>query len=387
MEEFDGQEQHGRPRMLVLAGPNGSGKSTVTRGLEKSGQMPENYINADDIAKALDKPIADGATRDRYAAVIAPGLPELPWYAQVWNMGAKLTPETISSRLEQGEGNVNLRNGYAAILAEDQRKESLRGGGDFAFETVMSTQGKLAMFDEAHGKGYDVDMVFVTTESSLINKQRVLNRVQEGGHAVDPDKIVERYNRAMGMLPAALERVDTASVFDNSHEKPVLIARKENGHIVFPEVNMANGEQQAAVREFQTGIREKIEARQHDFESLTGQYAERTGKPIERTSVEQGAETYGRVVAITDHHVLQYDRENEKFVAHDRTLMTPGVIPNLQHAMDESRDVMVHYAYGGDSKLVDQNKALHHTPDLTQASLDKYMFDPSSREEPKPRHM
>jgi predicted ABC-type ATPase len=392
MEEFGGQEQHDRPKMVVLAGPNGSGKSTVTRGLKESGQFPDNYVNADDIAKTLEGPIADKATRDRYAAIIAPNMPDLPLAARVFLNGprhgfdARFSQETIAGRLEAGETRDDLRNAYAAILADDQRKQSMRGGGDFAFETVMSTQGKLAMFDEAHSKGYDVDMVFVTTEHSSINRQRVLNRVQEGGHAVDPDKIVERYNRAMGMLPAALERVDTASVYDNSHKDPVLIAKKENGVITFPEVNMENPELQKAVRDFQGNLREKVENRQQDYAGLTENFADRTHKPIERSSVEQGSESYGRVVSITDHHVLQYDRENDKYVAHDRTLMTPGVMPSLQKAMEEGRDVTVAYNYGSDSKLTDQSKSLNQTM-MSQRELDQYMFDPGSREEPKPKQM
>ncbi len=387
MEDFNGQEQHGRPRMVVLAGPNGSGKSTVTKGLMEDPHFPKDrYVNADDIAKRLEQPILDQETRREYAKAIQPNMPELPLLGKVWYMGSRMSEEHIATELERGVSNVDMRNGFAAILAENTRKTELGHGNNFAFETVMSTQGKLAMFDEARGKGYDVDMVFVTTEHSAINQQRVLNRVAQGGHAVDPEKIAERYNRAMHMLPAALERVDTASVYDNSHERQMLIARKENGVISYPPVNMDDPAQQKAVRDFQGNLREKVENRQHDFDDLTENFAKRANKPIERSSVEQGSESYGRIVSITGQHVLQYDRENDKYVAHDRTLMTPGVIPNLQKAMEESRDVTVAYNYGPDSKLTDQSKTLDKTL-IGNKELDQYLFDPSSREEPKPKQM
>lgn len=416
MEDFDGMEQAGRPKMVVLAGPNGSGKSTVTRGLMEDPHFPKDrYVNADDIAKRLEQPIEDAETRRRYAAVIEPNMPELPLVGKIWYMGSRMSEEQIATELGRGVSNVDQRNGFAAILADDARKAELRGGHDFAFETVMSTQGKLAMFDEARGKGYDVDMVFVTTESSLINQQRVLNRVAQGGHAVDPDKIAERYNRAMHMLPAALQMVETASVYDNSFHTPVLIAKKERGEIVFPEVTMPTMEDMqkrpelrkegplgawyvssmwqsdwAEAREGITGlqnrIRENVQAQQHDFDTLHDRYA-KADKPMARADIQNGSETAGRVVEVTDRHVLQFDRENNRYVAHDRTLLTPGVIANLQEAQVSGKDVTIAYNYGPDSKLVDQNKTLNKTPELTQASLDQYLFDPSSREEPKPRQL
>ncbi len=405
MEDFNGMEELGKPKMVVLAGPNGSGKSTVTRGLRQSEEFPHNYINADDITKTLEAPVADRATRDRYAAIIEPNMPDLPWYAQIAKLEKRLTQEEVGGYLAGGVERTDLRNAFGAILADDQRKQALAGHGDFAFETVMSTQGKLAMFDEARNKGYDVDMVFVTTESSLINRQRVLNRVQEGGHAVEPEKIVERYNRAMGMLPAALGMVDTASVYDNSYSHPVLVATKQNGVITFPELQAPKYEHDptkpgsrdlaewshkeewdSQLRDMSQWVKEKIqapvEARQASMDSLKD-----THKNIEHASIEDKSATHGRIVLINDVHVLQYDREREKFVVHDRSLLTPGVIPALESARDSGKDVNIAYEYGPDSKLVDQNKALHQTPELTQASLDKYMFDPSSREEPKPRHI
>ena len=65
MEDFP------QPRMVVLAGPNGSGKSTVTKGLEQDERFPKLYLNADVIAKELEKPVG----RVRFAHADASGLP------------------------------------------------------------------------------------------------------------------------------------------------------------------------------------------------------------------------------------------------------------------------------------------------------------------------
>ncbi len=404
MEDFNGLEQADKPKMVVLAGPNGSGKSTVTKGLREAPEFPGNYINADDVAVTLRQPDNDAESRQHKAAIIEPNMPDLPWYAQIAKFEKRLTQDEIAGYLENGVERTDLRNAFAAILADDKRKESLRGGEDFAFETVMSTQGKLAMFDEARNKGYDVEMVFVTTESAEINKQRVLNRVQQGGHNVDPDKIVERYNRAMTMLPAALEMVDSAEVYDNTFSKPMLVARKRDGVVEFPELEAPalvgprgpvgsqdldawlDKEEQAAqlheVNEWvRTTIREPVEARQKSFADIQEKFP-----GAQRASIEQGSEVYGRVLAINDVHVLQHDRDNNRYVVHDRSTLSPGLVAKLETAMHDAKDVTVAYNYGSDSKLVDQSKTLDKTI-MGRHELDQYLFDPGSREEPKPKQM
>lgn len=402
MEDFPQQQQaqDRAPRMTILAGPNGSGKSTVTAGLMQDPEFPaQRYVNADDIARTLERPIADPDTRRAYAQTIAPNMPELPALGKIWYMGSRMSEGQIETELERGVSNTQMRNAFAAILADDQRKQYVAADNkaDFAFETVMSTQGKLALFDEAKKNGFQVDMVFVTTEDAAINQQRVLNRVAQGGHGVDPDKIAERYHRAMDMLPAALQMVDTASVYDNSHHGPVLIARKQDGQIEFPEIQKPQVADQATQAKWdrdwdqaregllglQVSLREKVQALQQDAQELRD-HPSRQGKAFEQASIQQGSENIGRVVDITQRHVLQYDYEDQRFVLHDRSLLTPGAIPKLQEAMQSGTEVNLTYQYGPDSKLVDQGRTLNQTPIMGQRELDQYMFDPSSRESPKP---
>lgn len=392
MEPFD------KPKMVVLAGPNGSGKSTVTEGLRRAPEFPANYINADDVAVTLRQPDPDPVSRQRKAEIIEPNMPDLPWYAQIVKLEKRLTQGEIADYMENGVQRTDLRNAFAAILADDKRKEALNDGGDFAFETVMSTQGKLAMFDEARKKGFEVDMTFVTTESSEINKQRVLNRVQGGGHGVDPDKIVERYDRAMAMLPAALQMVDTANVYDNTFSKPMLVARKlADGTIEFPEPKLpvssdhigsidmdkwVDNEQLREVKDWvRTNIQEPVEARTRSFDDIKDKFP-----GVQRASIEHGSEVYGRVLMINDVHVLQHDRDNNRYVVHDRSTLSRGLETKLEAAMHDGKDVTIAYNYGPDSKLVDQSKTLDKTL-IGKHELDQYMSDPLMRDEPRPRQM
>lgn len=405
MEDFpqhvNGDQAQARaPRMTILAGPNGSGKSTVTRGLEQDPEFPAaRYVNADEIAKILENPVADADTRRAYAQTIAPNMPELPMMGKIWYGGARMSEGQIERELERGVSNTQMRNAFAAILADDQRQQYVNAPqkADFAFETVMSTQGKLALFDDARHKGFQVDMVFVTTENAAINQQRVLNRVQQGGHGVDPDKIAERYQRAMDMLPAALQRVDTASVYDNSHHGPVLIAKKEDGQIVFPEIQKPQVDNpvtqgkwdrdwdqvRESLVEMQGKLRDNVRALEQDAQDLR-EHPNRQGKAFEQAGIQQGSETIGRVVDITQRHVLQYDYEDQRFVLHDRSLLTPGAMPKLQEAMQSGTEVNLTYQYGPDSKLANQGRTLEQTPMMGQRELDQYLFDPNTRESPKP---
>ncbi len=69
----------------------------------------------------------------------------------------------------------------------------------------------------------------MATESPEININRVANRVDDGGHDVAQDKIVERYYRSLELLPSAIAASDRAYIFDNSGEKAVLLAEITNG--------------------------------------------------------------------------------------------------------------------------------------------------------------
>lgn len=314
MEDFE------KPRMVVLAGPNGSGKSTVTNGLRQSEFFPKNYINADDIAKSLEGEIAD----------------------------------------------VNKRNGVAANMAEQARKDAVTGGKPFAFETVMSTPAKMGLFDEARRNGFQVDMVFVTTEDPLINVGRVGDRVAKGGHDVPADKIIERYGRAMDMLPAALQKADNAQVYDNSYHgvKPMLVAQKIDGVLSFPELvkpdNMAQKDFEKMQQWTQDKIRGPLEQHEKSRAELTGLVSGVSGATVAHADVTNGTSYTGRVVGVTDKHVLQHIDGTKQFVLHDRALASPALAA-IKGPTEES--ITAAYNFGPDGKhakptpVVDQDQS------------------------------
>ena len=186
-----------KPTLFVFAGPNGSGKSTVT---ESFSQNVDLYINADDITKEK----ANNLNLDIN----------------------KIDKETLN--------NLNLS---AAREADYMRSEAIKNKLSFATETVMSTPAKLELMREAKNNGYNVHLVYVTTQDSSINITRVNDRIDKGGHSVPPEKIALRYERAMKLLPEAIAISNSAHIFNNSFENPVKIFEKtkNNEIILYPQ--------------------------------------------------------------------------------------------------------------------------------------------------------
>lgn len=121
------------------------------------------------------------------------------------------------------------------LLPEDREREAFRRarslrqiyrdeGASFAFETVFSHPSTLLDMAKCRAAGFEVIVFFVTTDDPAINVARVARRVQSGGHAVPEDRIRQRYERTMTLLPRIIEDADRAYVYDNSKETPSLFS-------------------------------------------------------------------------------------------------------------------------------------------------------------------
>jgi predicted ABC-type ATPase len=182
-------------RLLLFAGPNGSGKSTFTtpENLSAFGIPLDKYINADDIAREL--------------------LIELP---------------AVTTQ--------NERERKAFEEARNRRQLFRSQRTSFAFETVFSHPSTFLDIQACHQANYEIIVVFVTTNNSAINVERVAKRFQSGGHNVDPEKIVSRYARSMSFLPRIIEEVDRTIVYDNSGNSKPRKMEFRKGHILYPQV-------------------------------------------------------------------------------------------------------------------------------------------------------
>jgi predicted ABC-type ATPase len=169
-----------RPLLVAVAGPNGSGKTTFYHStLKRSGLA---LVNADNIARELHM--------DAYKAARA----------------------------------------AAAV-----RDELVRQRVSFVFETVFSDPAgdKLACLERAADSGYTVVLCFIGLGSPELSRERVAQRVTQGGHDVPTEKILARFPRTLANLGAALRRLPLVRVYDNSDLRAPyrLVAVAAAGHI------------------------------------------------------------------------------------------------------------------------------------------------------------
>jgi predicted ABC-type ATPase len=211
--------------MRVFAGPNGSGKSTVIESIRryKANGKPIDfgcYINADDIARTLRS--KKGFSFHRFDITVTE-----KEFQNIVSESGLLRGDFSAADLASAyflENNAfhcpkeeNVER-LAQMIADYLRKKLLKERKRFSFETVFSHSSKLDIMRSAVEAGYKVYLYFVSTESAEINKFRVEARRAKGGHDVPPDKIEQRYERALGLMHDAAQLAYQAYFFDNSDE-------------------------------------------------------------------------------------------------------------------------------------------------------------------------
>jgi predicted ABC-type ATPase len=211
----------------MVAGPNGSGKTTLVKYLDGTVSLPLGlYLNPDDLDGELGQ--TGRINLSRWNVQADPD--ELLRFIQQH----PLAPRAGIGLLTIDEQTIVPANpvstGYlASILSDYLRHRWIASAISFTFETVMSSPDKIGVLAKAKAAGYRTYLYYICTDSPLINRQRVANRVQDGGHDVASDKVTSRYERSLSLLPQAVSLCDRAYLFDNSGQSHILIAEFESG--------------------------------------------------------------------------------------------------------------------------------------------------------------
>ncbi len=156
------------PVLHLIAGPNGAGKSTLYRYLIQPRYPQLVFVNAD--------------VHEREAL------------------------QHIDNPLKRSEA--------ARAWADAQRADLLARGDSFVSETVFSHPSKLDLIREAQARGFEVALYVVCLSEPRMLLRRVKQRVQEGGHDVPGNKILERYPRTVANLRQAVRMADLSMLFD-----------------------------------------------------------------------------------------------------------------------------------------------------------------------------
>ena len=160
-----------RPEVVIMAGPNGSGKSTYT---EQIGII-KPYINADDLKRT-----------------------------------------------------THCTDKEAAEKSDELRRQAIKQGIDFSFETVLSSRYKFELLKELYKNNYFIRCYYFLTKDPNINLVRVNARVAQGGHDVPPDRIKSRYDKCLHLLPQIIQMCDVCNIYDNTVELDRIFKKRKD---------------------------------------------------------------------------------------------------------------------------------------------------------------
>ena len=167
-------------QLYIIAGCNGAGKTTASFTILPEVLGCKEFINADEIAKGL----------------------------------SPFQPESVA-----------MQAGRIMLARMD---ELLQKGETFAFETTLATKSYKQKIEWAQANGYEVTLLFFWLRNVTMAKERVAQRVAEGGHSIPSQTIERRYHNGIANLFAIyMDMVDICYIFDNSEGRKELIAQKE----------------------------------------------------------------------------------------------------------------------------------------------------------------
>lgn len=166
------------PKLYILGGANGVGKTTwYQTGIEQkyiTAELP--FINVDTIV-----------------------LKELGGY----------TPENIA------KGEQLARERMSALIRENK---------DFMIESNLSKTSDYDWISAMRKQGYDTVLFFLGTENVQINKERVQQRVLEGGHDIPPSLIEHRFQIGLSYLKSKILEFTESTLIDVSQKVPKQMA-------------------------------------------------------------------------------------------------------------------------------------------------------------------
>lgn len=170
------------PNLYLVGGPNGAGKTTVALRLFPDILASKEFVNADFIAKGL-------SAFDTESVAIAAG---------------RLLLERIHE----------LRS----------RKK------DFAFESTLASRSLVPFLKECRKERYDVTLIYVWIESAELARERIRERVNQGGHSIPDEVITRRYDRSISnLVDFYLPLADSWRIYDNTYAELRVIAYKDSG--------------------------------------------------------------------------------------------------------------------------------------------------------------
>lgn len=162
-------ESSSGPELLIIAGPNGAGKTTFVNTYLPEYTNVREFVNADLIAKGISPFDPEGAM------------------------------------IEAGK----LLLGRVRQLITEQFS--------FALESTLSGKSYVSLIHHAKKMGFTIRLYYIYLNSVELSINRIEDRVRKGGHNVEREIVIRRYERSLkNLFSLYLPLVDEWRLIDNS---------------------------------------------------------------------------------------------------------------------------------------------------------------------------
>lgn len=179
--------------LYIVAGCNGAGKTTASITILPEILNCKEFVNADEIAKGL----------------------------------SPFNPESVA--IDAGRLMLQRIN----ILIE--------GNDSFAIETTLSTRSYAKLVEQAHQRGFKVQLLFFWLPTPEHAIERVAQRVSEGGHNIPTDVIRRRYQSGIeNLFRIYMPIVDSWMLIENQSNPRVIIAKGMGEHTIIDNQELYN---------------------------------------------------------------------------------------------------------------------------------------------------
>lgn len=130
------------------------------------------------------------------------------------NLGYRINIDEITQSIgDWRDKGTQIR---AARIAIKMRKMYIQNRDSFNLETTLCGNTVLNLFKELREKEYKIVLYYIALDNVETAKERVLIRVNRGGHGIDPFIIQKRFYESQNNLLKIMPFCDEIYFYDNS---------------------------------------------------------------------------------------------------------------------------------------------------------------------------
>lgn len=174
-----------QPALWIIGGPNGAGKTTLA-----------SHVRFQRLLRGVRFLNPDVVALTRLRAAGRRGF-------------ADATPDELQRCFVEAAG-----------LVEQELRAGLERGEAMSVESVLSTRKYCPLVEQVLSAGGFFGLIYVGLRDISLSRQRIAQRVAQGGHDVPADKLAARWHRSVENLAWFALRAHRFWVVDNSDSTP-----------------------------------------------------------------------------------------------------------------------------------------------------------------------